>query len=112
MGNVRVSVGLVCRRGRGTGSLGGAKDKVRPLRVEHGSLGGSMTSGPDEQVARRGPRWPRSIPPEHFGTILQPYKGGLSYLSIANHLRGLGVGATHTTVSRVIESEEAYPRSQ
>ena len=71
-----------------------------------------MTSGSDDQVERRGPGRPRSIPPEHFDTILQLYKGGLGYRSIANHLRGLGVGTTHTAVRRMIKGEGAYPKSQ
>ena len=71
-----------------------------------------MTSDPDYQVERRGPGRPRSIPPEHFDTILQLYKGGLGYRSIAKHLRRLGVGTTHTAVRRMIKGEGAYPKSQ
>jgi len=89
---------------------GGAKDKVRPLKVVHGSRGGNMTSGSDDQVKRRGPGRPRIIPPELFETVLQLYKGGLGYRSIANHLRGLGVGTTHTAVRRTIKGEGAYLR--
>ena len=57
------------------------------------------------EVKRRGPGRPRSIPPELFETVLQLYKGGLGYRSIANHLRGLGVGTTHTAVRGMIKGE-------
>ena len=56
---------------------------------------------------RRGPGRPRSIPPEHFETVLQLYKGGLGYRSIANHLRDLGVGTTHTAVVSLIVAKGA-----
>ena len=69
-----------------------------------------MTSDPEDQGARRGSGRPRSIPPELFETVLQLYKGGLGYRSIANHLRGLGVGTTHTAVRRMIKGEGAYLR--
>ena len=71
-----------------------------------------MTSDPEDQGARRGPGRPRSIPPEHFETVLQLYKGGLGYRSIATHLRGIGVSTTHTAVRRMIKGEGAYPRPQ
>ena len=69
-----------------------------------------MTSGSDDQVKRRGPGRPRIIPPEHFDTILQLYKGGLGYRSIANHLRGLGVGTTHSAARRMIKGEGGIPQ--
>ena len=55
---------------------------------------------------------PRSIPFELFETVLQLYNSGLGYGSIANHLRGIGVGSTHTAVRRMIKGEGAYSRAQ
>lgn len=62
------------------------------------------------KVVRQGPGRPRSIPPEFFETVLQLYKSGLGYRSIANHLRRLGVDTTHTAVRRMIKGEGAYLR--
>lgn len=57
---------------------------------------------------RRGAGRPRAIPPESFNTVLQLYSQGLGYRSIANHLWGLGVYTTHTTVRRLIRGQGAY----
>ena len=61
---------------------------------------------------RRGPGRPRSIPPEHFDTILQLYDSGLGYRRIANHLRGLGVSTTFSAFRRFLLGEGAYANSQ
>ena len=64
-----------------------------------------MTLGNYGASERQGPGRLRSIPPEHFDTILQLYKGGLGYRSIANRLWGLGVGTTYTAVRRMVKGE-------
>ena len=70
----------------------------------------SAIFGPNVQIERRGPGRPRSIPPELFETILQLYKGGLGYRSIANHLRGLGINATFNSVRRLVKGQGAYAK--
>jgi len=67
-----------------------------------------VTLSPDGQVKRRDPGRPRSIFHEFFEPVLRLYNSGLGYRSIANHLRGLGVGTTHTAVRRMIKGELAY----
>ena len=52
----------------------------------------------------------RGGPESSLPSFLKLYKGGLGYRSIANHLRGLGVGTTHTAVRRTIKGEGAYLR--
>ena len=61
---------------------------------------------------RRGPGRPRAIPPESFDTVLQLDSQGLGYRSIANHLWGLGVYTTHTTVRRLIRRQGAYANAR
>ena len=58
----------------------------------------------------RTPGRPRSIPHKHFDAILQLYAQGYGYRSITRHLRGLGVGTTHTTVRRLLKGEGAYAK--
>ena len=56
----------------------------------------------------RAPGRPRSIPTEHFDTVLQLYAAGLGYRSIGNHLRGLGISTTFSSVRRLIKGQGAY----
>jgi len=56
------------------------------------------------------PGRPKSIPHELFETILQLYAQGYGYRSITRHLRGLGLGTTHTTVRRLLKGEGAYAK--
>lgn len=51
---------------------------------------------------------PRSIPTKAFDTVLQLYAAGHGYRSIANELKGLGIGATYSSVRRLIKGEGAY----
>ena len=45
-----------------------------------------------------------------YASVINRVRGGLAYRSIATHLRGLGVGTTHTAVRRMIKGEGAYLR--
>ena len=54
---------------------------------------------------------PRRIPPETFETFLQLYAAGHGYRSIVNELRGLGIGATYSSVRRLIKDEGAARRA-
>lgn len=56
----------------------------------------------------RVPGRPRSIPTEHFETVLQLYAAGEGYRSIANHLRSLGISAAFSSVRRLVKGEGAY----
>ena len=56
------------------------------------------------------PGRPRTIPPEHFETVLQLYAAGRGYRSIANHLQGLVVNATFGSVRRLVKGEGAYAK--
>ena len=47
----------------------------------------------------------RGGPEVSFPSLLKLYKGGLGYRSIANHLRCLGVGTSHTAVRGMIKGE-------
>ena len=53
---------------------------------------------------------PRSIPPEAFDTVLQLYAAGHGYRSIANELSGLGIGATYSSVRRLVKGQGAYSK--
>ena len=54
------------------------------------------------------PGRPRAIPTEHFDTVLQLYAAGEGYRRIANHLRGLGISATFSSVRRLVKGHGAY----
>ena len=68
-------------------------------------------NGAANNTIKRGSDRPKSIPSEHFETILQLYNSGHGYRRIANHLRDQGVSTTFSAVRRFIKGEGAYGNS-
>lgn len=68
-----------------------------------------LDEGKGDRVGNR-PGRPRSIPPELFATILKLYSEGRGYRTITNHLEGLGIATTYTTVRRLILGLGAYAK--
>ena len=58
----------------------------------------------------RAPGRPRSIPTEHFDTVLQLYAAGEGYRRIANRLMAMGISATWSSVRRLVKGEGAYTK--
>ena len=52
----------------------------------------------------------RGGPEASLPSLLKLYKGGLGYRSIANHLRGLGINATFSSVRRLVKGQGAYAK--
>ena len=73
-----------------------------------------MSFTPDNQTNHNNhrPGRPRAIPMELFVTVLALYESGLGYRSIANHLRGLGISATFSSVRRLVKGEGTYARGE
>ena len=69
-----------------------------------------MPYTPDSQHGHH-PGRPRAIPQELFVTVLALYEAGLGYRRIANHRTDQGIGATYSSVRRLVKGEVAYAKS-
>ena len=95
----------------GTGPVSAAypAPDVEPLLYALTVVGAACAgSGLERLMPNRSPGRPRSIPPEHFGTVLTWYREGMGYMAISRDLRALGVDTTPSSVRRLVKGQGSY----